>query len=69
MAIEESPKPAARIRLEELVACSEKRVGRAQDKLAGAQLEVEQARAALERDRRELASWIEQNPDPQPLLI
>lgn len=69
MAIEEIPKPKARVRLEELVACSEKRIERARAKLRAAQEEVERAETALDRDRAELAEWLEQNPDAQPLLI
>lgn len=69
MAIEETPKDPARLRLEAIIEHCEKRASRAAVKLDSAVLEDYEARSALESARRALAQWIEDNPDPQPMLI
>lgn len=69
MAIEETPKDPARVRLETLIEHCEKRAARAAAKLDAAVLEDYEARSALESARRALDQWIKDNPDPQPMLI
>ncbi len=69
MAIDETPKDPARTRLEAIIACREKRTARAREKLDAAVLEEYEARAELETARADLAQWILDHPDPQPMLI
>lgn len=69
MAIEETPKDPARIRLEAIVECRQKRKARASEKLALAQREFAEATAELLDAMDDLDKWIEDNPDPQPMLI
>ena len=69
MAIEETPKDPARLRLEAIVECRHKRKARALQKLASAEREFAEAQAELLDAMDELEQWIESHPDPQPMLI
>ena len=69
MAIDETPKDPARLRLEMIIEHCEKRASRAAAKLAAAQRENTEASAELETARADLAQWIAGHPDPQPTLI
>lgn len=51
--------------IEELVACAQRRVTRAQERLTSAQQEYEDAIAAQTRAEDDRAAWIIANPDPQ----
>lgn len=69
MAIEEAPKDPARIRLEAIIEHRKKRKARASEKLAAAEREFAEASHELMDAMDDLETWIEDNPDPQPMLI
>lgn len=69
MAIEEAPKDPARIRLEAIIEHRKKRKARALEKLTAAEREFAEATAELLDAMDDLDKWIEDNPDPQPMLI
>lgn len=64
-----SPAPLSIDLVENLVACSERRLRRAAERLERAQDELVAAQAALARARDERAAWIVNNPDPQIMLL
>lgn len=64
-----TPAPPDLARLETLVSLAEERDRRADTKLTIAQTERAEAADALQRARDARADWIENNPDPQMMLI
>lgn len=66
MAIEETPKDPARIRLEAIIEYRKKRKARALEKLTAAEREFAEATAELLDAMDDLDKWIEDHPDPHP---
>lgn len=64
----DAPHPE-RLRLQSLICIAEKRAGRAAEKRRNAEREVDDALDALEAASRNLADWIDANPEPQGELL
>ncbi|GGN49503.1 hypothetical protein GCM10011349_20190 [Novosphingobium indicum] len=56
-------------RHEEIVACAERRVRRASERLDRAQTELAEAAEALITAREARTEWIANNPDPQLMML